>query len=217
MFPIRPIVFRPDWAGLTAVVIGNGNSILSMDFAPILAREDFRTLVANGGYHTVPRANVLMCSDRHWLADNPDLRGFRGDMIVVTRPEAVRRADNRMVHVRREFIEKVKGDIFSDPGRLVEGHNSTSTNISQAVLRGARRIILLGIDLTPGEAGRRSAYNALPDDPARALTRYQRQVQHLTMQASHIMRRGGIEVVNCSPRSALSCYPYATIEEVLRA
>jgi hypothetical protein len=212
MAPIPPIVFRPDWKGLTAVVIGNGNSILSRDFTPILAREDWRTLVANGGYHTVPGADVLMCSDRHWLKDNPDLRGFRGSMIVVTRPEVVTRADPRMVHVRREFIERVKGDIFEDAGRLVEGHNSTSTNISQAVLRGARRILLLGIDLTAGESGRRSAYNAAPDDPLRARTRYQRQVQHLTMQAAHLARRG-VEVFNCSPRSALECYPYATIEE----
>ncbi len=215
MAPIRPIVFGPDWAGLTAVVIGNGNSILSTDFAPVLARRDFRTLVANGGYHTVPEADVLMCSDRHWLKDNPNLRGFKGSMIVVTRPEAVMREDSRMVHVRREFIEKVRGDIFADAGRLVEGHNSTSTNISQAVLRGARRIILMGIDLKPGALGRRSAYNALPDDPARAVTRYERQVQHLTMQAAHVARRG-VEVVNCSPRSGLTCYPYATIEEVLR-
>lgn len=157
-----------------------------------------------------------MCSDRNWLPMHPDLSAFRGKLIMVTRPEAVVKVDPRMRTIRRAHLEHMGPDIFADPNVLAEGHNSTTTNISQAVLRGASRILLLGIDLTPGPDGRRSAYNPVKDDADRARVRYERQVKHLTKQAESIRRyRPGVKVFNCSPRSALACYPYANIEDLL--
>jgi hypothetical protein len=211
--PVR--AFPRDWEGKTAVVVGNGPSLLAPEWPDrvLTAGAAAKVLVANGGYKLFPFANVLMCSDRHWLAANPDLSGFKGETIVVTRPEAIRRLDRRMVHLRRAFIEKVRGDIFADPKTLVEGHTSTSTNISLAVLRGAARIVLVGIDLTPGPALRRRAYDESRDTLAAAQARYDRQVKHLTMQAAHVRARG-VDVLNASPRSALACYPYVSWGEI---
>lgn len=205
--------FTRDWDGDTAVVLGNGTSLRGMDLST-LARPRVRVLVANGGYRTYPEADQLMCSDRHWLKANPDLSGFKGKMIVVTRPEAVQVVDPRMVHARRAFIEDVAGDIFANPRVLVEGHNSTSTNISAAVLRGVSRIILLGIDLQVGPKNRRRSYESVLDDPTAARVRYARQARHLTRQSMFVRARG-VEVYNCSPRSALDCYPYIPLEDAL--
>jgi hypothetical protein len=209
---------EPDWLGETAVVIGNGNSVLGLGraFFERLAATGWHTLIANSGFEFFPDAEVLMCSDRNWLPLHPDLSAFKGREIVVTRPEAVVRVDPRMRAIRRAFIEQVGPDLFSDPNVLVEGHNSTSTNISQAILRGAARILLLGIDLKPGPGGRRSAYNSEPDHVARAAVRYERQITHLTRQAESIRRyRPLVEVLNCSPRSGLDCYPYADMEALI--
>jgi len=212
---LKRLTLTREWEGLTAVVIGNGFSILGIDFSPVISHPRMRAMVANGGYRTVPAADLLMCSDRHWLKANPDLTGFKGSRIIVTRPEAVAKEDPRMVHMQRAFIEHMRGfDIFKDPGLLVEGHTSTSTNISAAVLLGVKRILLLGIDLTPGPGGKRSTYNSDVDDPSRASVRYARQVQHFTAQSFHVKARG-VEVFNCSPRSALACYPYATLGDFL--
>ena len=198
---------RPDWRGQTVVVLGNGTSLLGADLSAIAASKA-RAMVANGGFALYPAADVLMCADRHWLAEGHDTSGFRGSLIVVTRPEAVKRPDPRMVAMRRQFIERVTGDPFADPGLLVEGHTSTSTNISLAVLRGAKRIVLAGIDLCPGPDNRRRSTGDETDDPARAAARYRRQAEHLAMQAKWVRGRG-VEVVNASPRSVLDCYPYA--------
>lgn len=198
---------RADWRGETVVVLGNGTSLIGADLSAISAA-GARAMVANGGFAIYPAADVLMCSDRHWLAEGHDTSGFRGSLIVVTRPEAVKRRDPRMVAMRRQFIERVSGDPFADPGLLVEGHTSTSTNISLAVLRGAKRIVLAGIDLRPGPDNRRRSTGEEADDPARAAARYRRQAEHLAMQAKWVRRRG-VEVVNASPRSVLDCYPYA--------
>lgn len=214
----RPIRFKRDWTGLTAVVVGNGPSLLGTP-ADEYILPNTRHLVANGGYLQFPEADVLMCSDRHWLKAHPDLSGYHGPLILVTRPEAVMRDDSRMRYARREYIEKVRGDIFADPSLLVEGHNSTSTNISVAVLRGVSRIILVGIDLRPGANGRRRTYDHSKDDASAARARYDKQVRHLTKQSMWVKRRG-IEVINCSPMSRLACYPYedwAKMKEALRA
>lgn len=202
-----------DWVGATAVVIGNGPSLFEAAstlglLAALTAAGRAKTLVANGGYKLVPKASVLMCSDRHWLAANPDLSGYLGPEVIVTQPQAVVKQDLRMRFFNRAFIENVRGDIFKDPSILVEGHNSTSTNISVAVLRGAARIILLGVDLAPGPNMRRRTYDESVDDPRKAAARYDRQVRHLGMQSDFVRARG-VEVFNASPKSALACYPYA--------
>lgn len=206
---------RPDWRGQTVVVLGNGTSLLDLDLS-VIAAAKARAMVANGGFAIYPPADVLMCSDRHWLAEGHDTSGFRGSLIVVTRPEAVARHDPRMVAMRRRFIAHVNGDPFADPGLLVEGHTSTSTNISLAVLRGATRIVLAGVDLRPGPGNRRRATGTEADDPARAAARYRRQAEHLAMQARRVLARG-VAVINASPQSDLDCYPYAgSLEEALR-
>lgn len=205
--------FHADWAGLTAVVVGNGLSILGVDFAPLLAHPHARVMVSNSGYVHCPSADVLMCSDRHWIKAHPDLSGYTGPLIIVTQPQAVLVADMRMVSAKREFIERTRGDIFRERDVLVEGHTSVSTNISAAVQRGASRILLLGLDLKTGPDGRRRSYDMSMDNGALSQVRYAKQIVHLTKQAAFVKARG-IEVLNCSPRSGLECYPYAELARV---
>lgn len=205
--------FRPDvFAGRTVVVMGNGTSLLGLDLARLHKAD---VLVSNGGFLTWPHAHTVMCSDRHYLATDPPFGQFLGKHIVVTQPQAVVTKDPRMIWSRRAFIEKVHGDIFADPTILVEGHNSASTNISLAVLQGAKRILLLGIDLAPGKGYRRRAYEDLIEaSPQIAKSRYARMAVHLTQQSVHVLARR-VQVINCSPRSALTCYPYSTLESEL--
>lgn len=205
-----------DWFGATAIIIGNGPSLLTDPDTCALVRElqasgRAKTLVSNGGYKLFPEASALMCSDRHWLAANPDLSGYKGPEVIVTQPQAVARLDSRMRFFRREFIEKMRGkDIFADPGLLVEGYNSTSTNISVAVLRGVARIILIGVDLRVGPGLRRRTYDDSQDDLVKSIARYEKQVRHITEQSVYVLARH-IEVFNASPRSRLKCYPYAEL------
>ena len=202
------------WAGLTAVVMGNGTSLIGRDLSA-LARPDVKVQVCNGGFLMYPQADLVMCSDRHYLAADPPFDKYTGPTIVVTQPQAVVKRDSRMVFCRREYIDRVRGDIFGNPTVLVEGHTSVSTNISAAVLMGVKRIILLGVDLTPGAGARRRSYeDELETNLQQASSRYKRMVGHLTKQAGFVLDRG-IQVINCSPQSALQCYPYGVLEDVL--
>ncbi len=209
----RVHTFEQDWYRDTAVVVGNGPSMLSFPVQE-LRRPRARVLVANGGYKLAPWADVLMCTDKRWLPANEHLLAdYIGPMIVVTHPEVVKRPDPRMVVLRRRFIGDARRDPFARRDTLYEGYNSTSTCISCAILRGARRIILLGVDLAPGPDGRRRTYDESKDNLKQAELRYARQVNHLTAQAMWVKRKG-VEVVNCSPRSGLRCYPYADWKDI---
>lgn len=216
--PVTPLSrvhsFEQDWYRETAVVVGNGPSMLSFPVQE-LDRPRLRVLVANGGYKLIPWADVLMCTDRRWLAAHQEeLPDYTGPMIIVTQPEVVSPAhlDRRMKLLRRAFIGDARKDPFARRDTLVEGHNSTTTMISCAIVRGARRIILLGVDLAPGPDGRRHIYDD-SKDTSRALARYQKQVVHLSAQAKWVQRKG-VEVINCSPLSALQCYPYGRWEDL---
>jgi hypothetical protein len=207
----------PDWAGQTAVFIGNGLSLEDVDLS-VLAGTGFRVMVTNGGFTLYPNADQLMCSDKHYLATDPPFGEYLGPQIIVTQPDSVVRPDPRMVFMKRSFIEGHRGDIFADPGVLVEGHTSTATSISAAVLRGAKRILLLGVDLKPGPDQRRrltdDRVGNKPDDPARAAVRYNRMNGHLARQAVFV-RAHGVEVFNCNPHSRLDCYPKRRLREFL--
>lgn len=202
-----------DWLGRTVVLIGNGTSMLAPEWSEALRdaqKQNAILVVTNGGFRSFPFADVLMCSDRHWIAANVDLTGFLGRQIVVTHPraaEAVKRVDPRMWFIRRAFVEHVSGDIFTDRGRLVEGHTSMSTMISLAVLRGAARIVLVGLDLSPGPDMRRRIYDDAVDTPAASASRYEKQVRHFNRQAAWVRKRP-VRVLNASPRSDLEAYPY---------
>lgn len=209
--------FTRDWEGQTAVFIGNGLSVLDVDLTR-LRDTDYRVMVTNGGFQLYPLADQLMCSDKHYLGSDPPFHEYLGPQIVVTQPQAVVRRDPRMVFVKRAYIDSIKGDIFKDPGTLVEGHTSTATSLSAATLRGVGRILLLGVDLRPGPDMRRRATDDrvgnLPDIAHRAQARYALMNRHLAAQAEHILRRN-IQVINCSPDSALSCYPKGRLEDYL--
>lgn len=220
--PLPPLDIKgTELAGRTAVVIGNGTSLLDPEWTYRLryakAHRGAYLMVANGGFSAFPFADCLMCSDRHWLAGNPDFRPFGGERIIVTSPRAaaaVVRRDPRMREIRRAYIDSNKAhDIFGNPRVLYEGHTSTTTNISAAVLMGVKRIVLVGIDLAPGPDGRRRLYDETRDTEAAARTRYSKQVRHFKLFVSPL-RLKGVEVVNCSPRSALDCWPYATWEDL---
>src|SRR5262245_24807244 len=97
------LVLNPrEYHGRTAVLVGNGTSMLAPEWPEKLRRAKELgavLLVTNGGYKTFPFADVLMCSDRNWIAANLDLSGFAGPEIVVTYPraaQAVVRPDKRM-------------------------------------------------------------------------------------------------------------------------
>lgn len=213
MVPLK--IDGDEWAGKIQVICGNGMSALDVDWRQLEERDDLRVCVTNGGFRTVPWAHTLMLSDRHFLAEIKDWSPYKGPEMVVTQPRAAAAYDPRMKSIRRGFIEHCTGDPYADRRILYEGHNSITTLISLAVHRGCRKILLIGVDLTPGAGGRRRATDSSIDDPAAAQRRYERQQKHFDMFKPWL-RKHGVEVLNGNPSSHLATWPKTGFADGLR-
>lgn len=199
-----------DWEGATVAIIGNGPSLKGLDLSP-LARH--KVITTNNSYKLFPSSDVQMCSDRHWLKDYPNfIDEFKGGMIVVTRPEAVKRLDPRMVRMKTVKIWATQQP-FICSHILAEGHTSVSTSISLSVLRGAKTILLFGVDLKSGPNGERRSTGDEPDN-ATAKARYKMMNDHFCQQAKYVKERG-VEVLNCNLGSMLTAYPKISVEDGL--
>lgn len=103
--------------------------------------------------------------------------------------------------------------LCTKPGRIHAGLNSGYQAIGLAYMWGARRIVLLGYDMQRGPSGESHHHGdhegGLPN--LGTLHEWSRRMIELAIDLSE----RGIEVVNCSRRTALRCFDMLTIEEAL--
>lgn len=92
------------------------------------------------------------------------------------------------------------------------GNNGGYSAINLAYLLGARKIYLLGYDMGLSEDGARHWHG---DHPAHLNndSDYADWIERFDDLAADLASEG-VEVVNCSRRTALACFPRATVEEI---
>lgn len=95
---------------------------------------------------------------------------------------------------------------------LATGQNSGHQAINLAVLLGARRILLLGFDMKPAGDGRFHWFGDHPIKTPRNVFSAMLQAFPKTLDP---LARLGVEVVNCTPDSALQCYRKAPLRDEL--
>ena len=96
-----------------------------------------------------------------------------------------------------------------------QGANSGYQAINLAVHFGVKRIILLGYDMKEGPDGQKHHHAEHPKGMCNpAASNYKRWIENFgTMELD--LNRARVEVINCTPGSALECFPMAKLEEVL--
>ncbi|MGO1079949.1 hypothetical protein [Inquilinus sp. CA228] len=118
----------------------------------------------------------------------------------------------RDVH-KVELASGVDRILVEEPGRIGHGGNSGFQALNLAIQFGARRIALIGFDMRldrglhwHGPHGR-----DLHNPNEAALMRWRRAFAAAAQDLAAL----GVTVVNCSPVSALTCFPAGSIEDVL--
>lgn len=103
--------------------------------------------------------------------------------------------------------------LSSDPEYLVTGSHSGWQALNVAVLAGAKRILLLGFDARDpdGQAGHWFGEHPTPT-PRAAYAAYRKAFA----AGAAAVKAAGVEVLNCSPGSAIDSFPRATIDEALK-
>lgn len=196
------------WPESTVVCIGGGPSLTPADVD--LCRGRAKVIAVNDAYRLCPWADVLYAADYSWWRRHDGVPTFPGLKYSI-RPNAAKawpQPNPWGVTVLRN--DGVDG-LCRAPDGLRTGKNSGYQAINLAVHLGATRILLLGYDMqarglqthwfgdhTPG---------ALPPPFSLFLKFFPTLVTPL--------RDLGVEVINCTRRTALQTFPRHPLEQAL--
>lgn len=167
-------------------------------------------VAVNDAYRVIPAADLLYACDAKWWSAHEGAPLFRGEKWVQDKRgglEAARRFGLRCVQSQPGSTPS------TDPAVITQGMNSGFQAIEIAALMGARRIILVGYDMGLGPSGRRHFFGDHPADLNMA-SPYHLFIKAFNEAAPH-WRDRGLEIVNASARTALTCFPRVGLEEAL--
>ena len=203
------------WAGRTVALIASGPSLTPSQIEYLAPRHAFGDLVVagvNDAYRICPFLDLLYAADERWwdLHHNQATAPIRATYIPGAGPEP----DGE--HVARYNLVGIPGraepGLSPVPDYVHLGQHSGFQLINLTIAAGAARILLLGFDCRldgdrrhwfgdhPAELNRDSPYN-----------RFRYEIEY----AAPAIAARGVQVVNCSPGSALTCFPIADLAAAL--
>jgi len=208
------------WPGSTVVCIGGGPSLTQADVD--FCRGRARVVVVNDGYRLAPWAEILYACDdkwwkwqhRHHTAAIAEFQGLRFGLKPI-RSEMIGPSGLRahVSWVRSVQILEDTGDsgLEVSPTGLKTGRNSGYQAINLAVHLGAVRIALLGYDMSVAPDGKQHWFGKHPEFGRSPYASFQALFPTIVKP----LKRLGVEVFNCSRRTALECFPKVSLEQAL--
>lgn len=183
----------------TAVIIGGGPSLTKGDID--YCRGRCSVYGVNDAYRLAPWIDVLYAADYRWWR-------WHVEKVKSVCPGELWTTDERAA---KEFdlnwIKSVLQPGFShDASMIHRGHNSGYQAMNLAVIHGFDRLLLLGFDMKSSDKGQHW-FGEHPDSMRCSIP------FHLMIPAFE--RISGVEIVNCSSDSALTCFPKADIRSAL--
>jgi hypothetical protein len=149
----------------------------------------FNAVAVSNAYELAPWAIAMAATDGKWWKAHPEALEFKGRRFTAA-PSFVR---------LDESIERLEVDC---------GTNSGLLGLMVAVKLGAKRVLLCGVDMhSPGKH-----FFGLHKAPLRSSKQ-----RHLDLHKQQFMnyRPKGVEIINCTPGSALEAYPKRPLEDCL--
>lgn len=195
----------PEWVGETAFLLGCGPSLAQAHTSQL--RDAGRVIAINDAYLKAPWADVLYFTDRKWYQQHAEqvAAAFWGRHIVTL--------DNRLDGVKTLRSTGQTG-LETDPACLRHGSNSGYAAIGLAYHFGATRIVLIGYDMQL--QGGQTHWRHREKDAGEAFQRTLTNVM-LPNFSSLVtpLAEAGVEVINCTPGSALKVWPIESLDVVL--
>lgn len=202
------------WAGETVVCIASGPSLTKADCETVAQAQRAgrcRVIVVNSTYPMAPWADVLYASDAQWWMHYTrevklgKWQPFAGERWTVSRQVSGRLGLN--------LVHGFHGTgLSTKPGMINLGGNSGHAGIGLAVLFGAVRIVLLGYDMQ--RTGGRSHHHGDHPHPLGNGNVFPSWIRRFAVLAKDAGDRG-VEIVNATRQTALTCFPRVSIEDAL--
>lgn len=197
------------WKGETVCIAASGPSLDSADLWE--ARDaGCKVVVVNDTWRACPAADVLYAADYAWWASRaPPADSFKGERWTTSKAWPASSVLLKMLNI---VETKTGADLATEPP-ICTGSNSTFQAMSLAVLWGARRIIFTGLDLKCDAAGKDHWHGSYENlrSPRNVLPTF---IQAFNRVAPQLVARG-VEVINASRDTALTCFPRMSMVEAL--
>jgi predicted peroxiredoxin len=203
----------------TIACIGTGPSI-TQEQVDTARDKGFELYVCNNAYQLAPDAKLLYgCNLAWWEHYWHEVRDLPCEKWT-TNIEAAGRYELNWV------AEKFMWGLSEDHGVISHGHGSGFSLVSMAHRAGADRIVLLGYDLkyAPDYDGRA---RFIGSQPRHFFGEYPEKMQHwpsvrvnrgvhieLVELYRAVKEQGLVEIINCTPDSAIDCFERMHIEEL---
>lgn len=172
----------------------------------------WRIVAVNDAYKMFPALDILYACDAKWWKHHDGAKDCDAEKWS-SHSNAIASNDDKREIARLYGVKTIIGqhkDTFStDPGVIHYGSNSGFQAINVAVLKGATKIALVGFDMRRVD-GRAHYFGEHPEGLIRC-TDYAQFVPAFRRAA----RTAPVPIVNCTPGSALDCFPMADLGEVL--
>lgn len=191
------------WEGQPCVILASGPSMSEEVAQTVRYAAGYRVIVVNNTIDLAPWADMLYAADvAWWMQHEKKWRPFTG--LKVSCADANPYKDVLMLKVG-----STEG-FDPDPSIICTGGNSGYQAMCVAVHAGCSRILLCGFDMRPGHWHKEHAW------PLRVTTeeRYEQWVKRFATLVDPLARRG-VVVQNCTPDSALQCWPQVDLLEAL--
>lgn len=195
------------WQGKTVLLLATGPSLtpLTINLCRAVRRlraDAVAAVAVSDAFRVAPWADMLYSADAAWWhAHAQEALKFEGLKVTVS-PSV----SNRHVHLLKQG--EVEG-FAASPDTLATGGNSGYQALHLAVHAGARRALLCGYDMT----GKRGAH-FFGDHPRNLRTTDEASFGRFAPRFAALAGRG-TEIINCSPGSAIECFPRADLGDIL--
>lgn len=189
------------------ICVAAGPSFSLEQTQAIRAASGWHVIVVNTSYQRLPDAHVLYAGDRAWWDVHlPRVREiFQGELWTQDRRTAHRNGLHHIQHSNEPGLSFVRGRVHS-------GGNSGYVAIGLAYLFGAKRILLVGYDFQ--DTGGMSHWHG--DHPPQLNQDRPFKGWIISMNSlAAALQEVGVEVINCSIETALTCYPRGDLAQCL--
>jgi hypothetical protein len=186
----------------TFALIGGGPSLTREDVELLCGQVS--VIAINDAYKLAPWADALYACDAKWWDWHQGVPSFPGPKYSI----------EQAVPVTWPGVTSLKNTgvygLETEPGGIRTGFNSGYQALNLAVHLGAKRILLLGFDLSAD--GDRTHW--FGDHPDRDPSPYAEMRFAFESLRPHLETLG-VSVLNCSRRTALTTFPCAVLEDAL--
>lgn len=197
------------WAGRRCIVAASGPSLTPEVAA---ACQGDRVIAVNDAYKLLPWADVLYACDAAWFEAHNGSPKFAGEKWsshgLSPKNDKTGIADKFGLRV----IAGEDREGFSlDPARIHYGHNSGYQAVNLAILFGADPIILVGFDMRAVD----QRLHFFGNHPAPLRTSAPFAQWRARFHQAAQMLGSTPRIINCTPESALKCFPMMPLAEAL--